>query len=70
MDTSSAAFMSYARFDDEHNGGQLTKFRKLYYITCPILDDSPASSGDRLVKLIGERNYFDLRALRGRPPGK
>jgi hypothetical protein len=148
MDTSSAAFMSYARFDDEHNGGQLTKFRKLlsgevrallgrqfdifqdtsdiafgqewrgrisagidecalfmpiitpsfftsaacrhelerfaakeselgrndlilpvHYITCPILDDSPASSGDPLVKLIAERNYFDLRALRGRPPG-
>jgi hypothetical protein len=148
MDTSSAAFMSYARFDDEHNGGQLTRFRKLlsgevrvllgrqfdifqdtsdiafgqewqgricagidecalfmpiitpsfftsaacryelerfaaneselgrndlilpvYYITCPILDDSPASSGNTLVKLIAERNYFDLRALRGRPPG-
>jgi hypothetical protein len=148
MDRSSAAFMSYARFDDEHNGGQLTKFRKLlsgevrallgrqfdifqdtsdiafgqewqgriragidecalfmpiitpsffnsaacryelerfaaneaalgrndlilpvYYITCPILDDGPASSGDPLVRLIAERNYFDLRALRGRPPG-
>lgn len=29
MDMSSAAFMSYVRFDDEHNGGQLTNFRKL-----------------------------------------
>lgn len=29
MDKYSAAFMSYARFDDQHNSGQLTKFRKL-----------------------------------------
>lgn len=29
MDMSSAAFMSYTRFDDEHNGMQLTNFRKL-----------------------------------------
>lgn len=29
MDQYSSAFMSYARFDDEHNSGQLTNFRKL-----------------------------------------
>ena len=146
MDMSSAAFMSYVRFDDEHNGGQLSNFRKLlsgevravtgrqfyifqdtaditlgqdwkgaicagidecalfmpiitpsffnsdacryelerfaareselgrndlilpiYYITCPLLEDNPGEEDDPLVRVIAERNYFDLRDLRGRP---
>lgn len=144
MNKFSAAFMSYARFDDEHNSGQLTKFRKLlsgevraltgmqfdifqdtsdialgqkwkgrisagidecdlfmpiitpsfftspscryelerfmrresklgrnnliplYYITCPNLKDNPSPDVNRLVKAISERNYFDLRDVRGR----
>lgn len=143
MDKFPIAFMSYVRFDDEHENGRLTEFCKrlggevrvqtgeqfdifqdrqdiawgqqwknrigecldastflipiitpsffrsdpcrdelerflareadlgrndlilpLYYVNCPILNDECKRNGDRLARLISDRNYFDWRELR------